>query len=317
VDSGNCRIIDRCFVHRVVHQNRKALGVECQLANGKKVNIKSRITVVSGGSLNSPTLLLRSKVNNPNIGKNLRLHPVVLVMGKLDRTVNPYDGCPMTWYSDVAGNRDGKHYGAKLETPASHCGVFSGGLPWNSPEFFKKACLEYTNTALSIIMCRDKGSGQVTIDANGKMKINYQISKFDQESLIEGSIAIAKMLISGGAKEIITGNEGLEPFRPTSTDINAPEALAFYEKLRKLGMQNFRQNYYSAHQMGTCRMGIDKKTSVINPKGESWDVKNLYIADASTFPTSSGANPMITTEAISYSIAQNIKAALGQTKSKL
>jgi choline dehydrogenase-like flavoprotein len=44
--------------------------------------------------------------------------------------------------------------------------------------------------------------------------------------------------------------------------------------------------------MGTCQMGAERRTSVVDPYGESWDVKNLFIADASIFPTCLGVNPM-------------------------
>jgi choline dehydrogenase-like flavoprotein len=40
--------------------------------------------------------------------------------------------------------------------------------------------------------------------------------------------------------------------------------------------------------MGTCSMGISRSMSVVKPTGESWDVKGLYVADTSVFPTASG-----------------------------
>lgn len=45
---------------------------------------------------------------------------------------------------------------------------------------------------------------------------------------------------------------------------------------------------FSAHQMGTARMGASPKTSAVDERGECWHVRNLYVADASLFPTSSG-----------------------------
>lgn len=53
-------------------------------------------------------------------------------------------------------------------------------------------------------------------------------------------------------------------------------------------------------------MGISPQTSVVKPTGETWEVKNLYVADASVFPTASGVNPMVTIEAIALHIASNI-----------
>ena len=40
-------------------------------------------------------------------------------------------------------------------------------------------------------------------------------------------------------------------------------------------------------------MGINPSNSVVNPRGKVWQVNNLYVADASVFPTSLGVNPMV------------------------
>ena len=47
----------------------------------------------------------------------------------------------------------------------------------------------------------------------------------------------------------------------------------------------------TGHLMGTCRMGGDPKTSVVNQWGQAHDVPNLFVYDGSVFVTSSGFNP--------------------------
>jgi choline dehydrogenase-like flavoprotein len=70
---------------------------------------------------------------------------------------------------------------------------------------------------------------------------------------------------------------------------------------------------FSAHQMGTCRMGQDPATSVADPRGELHDTKGVWIGDASAFPTPSGTNPMITIMALArrtaHAIAEDAGAA--------
>jgi choline dehydrogenase-like flavoprotein len=65
---------------------------------------------------------------------------------------------------------------------------------------------------------------------------------------------------------------------------------------------------FSAHQMGTCRMGGNRKTHPVSPEGELYDVKNLFIADSSPFPEASGANPMLSIQATAHFTAQGLKA---------
>jgi choline dehydrogenase-like flavoprotein len=59
--------------------------------------------------------------------------------------------------------------------------------------------------------------------------------------------------------------------------------------------------------MGTARMGLDPKTSVVNQYGQAHDVKNLYIIDSSIFITSGAVNPTSTLQALALYIADGIK----------
>ncbi|MDH3696456.1 MAG: GMC family oxidoreductase, partial [Nitrosopumilus sp.] len=54
------------------------------------------------------------------------------------------------------------------------------------------------------------------------------------------------------------------------------------------------------------RMGADKKTSIVNSYCRSHDVENLYICDASVFPTSLGVNPQLTVMTIASLAAKKI-----------
>ena len=57
---------------------------------------------------------------------------------------------------------------------------------------------------------------------------------------------------------------------------------------------------HSIHEMGTVHMGSDKKTSVLNQFNQSWDVKNLFVMDASAFASGTHKNPTLTIMALSW-----------------
>ena len=61
----------------------------------------------------------------------------------------------------------------------------------------------------------------------------------------------------------------------------------------------------SAHTIGTCRMGADPASSVVNPYGRSHDVPNLWVCDNSVFPSAMPANPALTIMALSLRTAQS------------
>jgi choline dehydrogenase-like flavoprotein len=68
----------------------------------------------------------------------------------------------------------------------------------------------------------------------------------------------------------------------------------------------------AGHIMGTTRMGVDRKTSVANARGQSHDHHNLWFAGSSLFPTSGAANPTLTIAALALRTAEAIKVALMQ-----
>ena len=73
--------------------------------------------------------------------------------------------------------------------------------------------------------------------------------------------------------------------------------------LQAVGGTDLWSSQRTAHTIGTCRMGTDAATSVVNPVGRSWDVDNLYLGDNSVFPTSLAANPALTIMALSLRTA--------------
>jgi len=56
---------------------------------------------------------------------------------------------------------------------------------------------------------------------------------------------------------------------------------------------------YSIHELGTCRMGDDPKTSVLNKWNQSHDIKNLFVVDGSSFVSAGWQNPTMTILALS------------------
>jgi choline dehydrogenase-like flavoprotein len=68
---------------------------------------------------------------------------------------------------------------------------------------------------------------------------------------------------------------------------------------------------YGWHPLGTCRMGVDPKNSVVDGFGEAHDVPGLFIVDGSVMVTGSCANPAATIAAIALRTADHIAATRG------
>ncbi len=64
------------------------------------------------------------------------------------------------------------------------------------------------------------------------------------------------------------------------------------------------------HEVGTCRMGTDPKTSVLNQYGQSWDVKNLFVTDGSVFVSNADKNPTLSILALAWRTCDHIMAEM-------
>ncbi|MCZ7686888.1 MAG: GMC family oxidoreductase [Sandaracinaceae bacterium] len=65
-------------------------------------------------------------------------------------------------------------------------------------------------------------------------------------------------------------------------------------------------NLNYGHVCGTCRFGRDPATSVLDPDNRVHGVENLYVVDASFFPTSTGTNPSLTIAANALRVAERV-----------
>jgi choline dehydrogenase-like flavoprotein len=154
-------------------------------------------------------------------------------------------------------------------------------------------------TALVGILLRDRFGGRVTVDRDGNPLIDYRLSAYDARHLRRGLAAAAELLEAAGASEI---------WAPLARDINyRPRSAAGRDAwLRRVDTAGWGPNemlLVTFHQMASCRMGSSPRTSVVDAENRVWGIRNLYVADANTFPSASGVNPMLTVMAIAHRAA--------------
>ncbi|KAI0971894.1 FAD/NAD(P)-binding domain-containing protein [Xylaria arbuscula] len=280
------------------------------------VEIHAKTVVLAGGALNTPLLMKRSGIENPNIGKNLHMHPVANIVATWDREVRPWEGDILSSVVTEFEDLDGAGHGAKIESLAMQPYVAMLLNPWRDGKDFKAAALQYSHMTCHISLCRDRDSGTVSPEVgDGSPVINYTPSKFDRAHIVTGLAAAAKLCYLSGARSLAPAVPDVPPFESDKPP-EAPRSLNdlsfanWVSKLGKTTLDPLRTTFNSAHQMGTARMGTDEKSSVVDANGKVWGCDNLYVADTSVFPTASGVNPMITLMAIADRIARGIGAKM-------
>ncbi|KAI0140486.1 long-chain fatty alcohol dehydrogenase [Xylariaceae sp. FL1272] len=281
------------------------------------IEVRAKTVILAAGTLNTPLILQRSGIKNPNIGKNLFLHPVANVAATWSEDVQPWKGDILSSVVTEFENLDGHGHGVKIESTVMQPCITMILFPWENGAAYKAAALQYRNITCHISICRNKEPGSVSIEPNdGSPVINYSPSKFDHAHIIKGAVAIAQLCYMSGARGIFPAVPGVSPFHcSTATADRTIQDEEFVEWLRTLetsALDPLRTTYDSAHQMGSSRMGINPDTSVVDKIGKVWGYDGLYVADASVFPSASGVNPMITVMAIADRISRGIATQSSQ-----
>ncbi len=299
------RIIVGAHVERVTTVADAATGVEGRVG-AHRLTVRAKAVVLAAGSLNTPAIMLRSGIKAPAVGRNLRLHPAFPVWGDFDEALEPWSGIMQALYSDQFANLDGKGYGVKFETAPIHP-VFLGVLnPWNSGPQFKRLITRYRHKNLVGVLLRDTSAGRVTIDRKGRPVWKYRLNKYDVAHLREGVIRASEVLAAAGANEVGTPTSRQVVWNPKGSETSDD----FILRVDSAGYGAGQFSLASWHQMGTAAMGADPKKSVVNGDNEVHQTPNLFVLDASTFPASSGVNPMISIQTIAHRGATGLAARL-------
>jgi choline dehydrogenase-like flavoprotein len=181
-------------------------------------------------------------------------------------------------------------------------------VPWTGGEQHKELMSQVRYGATFIALTRDHGHGHVTVDAAGEAVPFYALEdEVDQRNLRAGMDALVRMHQAAGAPQIAPLAGGLPLWR-VGDDVED-----FVARIQRIPLRAGGHKLFSAHQMGTCRMGTDPQTSVAGPWGELHDVPGVWIGDASAFPTPSGTNPMASIMALAHRTAEAMLGATDRT----
>ena len=288
------RLLVETRAERVRVDRGLATGVEARTKRGHRVVVKCRHVVVACGAIHTAALLLRSGLENRHIGRHLHLHPVSNVCGIFDEEIRPWEGTMQAIYSDqhrfLTGN-----YGVKYETTALQPVIAMAVMPWRGPQDYRRRMADLQRTAAIGVLVRDKGEGRVKVDREGHPITRYSLSDYDRRHMQYGFRGAAEILQAAGAKRIYSPHARLCSYEPGNGSIEL-----FVQGMDASGWGNAQVALFSFHIMGTARMGESPDTSATNQQGETWEARNLFVMDGSSFPSASGVNPMISIEAIAH-----------------
>jgi choline dehydrogenase-like flavoprotein len=303
--TGRCEIRPNSYVHRIEIDNRgRAIGA-VYFDEKRTVQMqKAKAVVVCANGAETPRLLLLSAnkqfpdglANSSGlVGKYLMLNSGGPVMGVFEHPLNDYKGFAVSRifhdFYELDAQKVGFYGGGGLDArfDLTPVGFAMGALPPDTPRWGKgfKDTLRHNFNRTMEIFCHGTSlpleTNSFSLDPDLKdawglpaLRLTYKDHP-DDLKLSNWMFARAlELLDAAGAQK--------------KWSYPAQEAT------------------FAVHLLGTCRMGNDPKTSVINADHRTHDVKNLFLCDGSSLVTSGRGQPTMTIEALAFRAADRITA---------
>lgn len=303
--SGNCELRTFCTVHRVeTDEAGNATEVVYWDENGVEHAQKARAVVMSANGAETPRLLLLSEsARHPDglanssgyVGKNLMFNGYSSVAGLFEHPVNGHKSIPATRvihdYYELSselgfyggGGIDSRHMSRGAPMTFALYGAMFGGRSWGS-EYKRNLEHQFTHSAAF-----DGHTTSLPLSTNSVSLDPDMADKWGRPAL-------------------------------RCTYMDHPDDLAtmkfFHDKTKELmeaaGATNIVGSYPengqtgNVHLLGTCRMGNDPQTSVVDKFNRAHDVPNLFMVDGSSMVTSGRGQPTMTIMALAFRAADNI-----------
>ena len=270
------------FARRLVTNpsGRKVEAVEVE-RNGESCRVEAPLVIVSCGAVNSAALLLRSaSTRYPDglanssglVGRRYMAHLATMMQG-----FHPFRRNETVFQKTVGVNDfylrgpDGGYPLGQIQSQGRTHGVLARTVaPW-MPLWAYDAWVARGVDWLVMSEDLPRENNRVTLDANGRIRLHYQ----------PNNVASHDQLVK-----------------------------RMRRILRQLGfwvvMAHSHRDRNTTHQCGTLCFGTDPRSSVLDPFCRAHDIENLFVVDASFFPSSAAVNPGLTIVAQALRVADHI-----------
>ena len=303
--TGRCEIRPNSYVHRIELDGAGRATGAVYFDERKTSHLqKAKAVIVCANGAETPRLLLLSANKQfPNglanssglVGKYLMFNSNARSVGLFEHTLNDYKGFVASRvlhdFYELDPQKVGFYGGGALDGRFDYTPYYFAltGLPKETPRWGKsfKAALSHNFARTMEIHC---SGTSLPVETN-----NFSLDP--------------------GLKDAW----GLPALRMTYKD--HPDDLKLVHWLTKHALEildaagavkrwsrPINEQQFSVHLLGTCRMGIDPKASVINPDHRTHDIKNLFLCDGSSLVTSGRGQPTMTIQALAYRAADRITA---------
>lgn len=264
--------------------------------------LRARVVIVAANAIASAQLLLRSGLGNQHVGKNLMLQPQLPIIGYFDEGIDAFNLVPQSYAVTEFEQEDNDEFGLwgyRIEGIMGTPGIVSTLIPVSGAAGTNEMT-RYGRMASSLLLAPDRPSGSVEVKRGGRLVIDYTQRDDHRQRLRDAVRQAALIYLEAGAKRVVV------PVAPqlvieSARDAEASSTISFEPATAPL---------ISAHQQGTLRMAPSERDGALDPSGQLYGARDIYVFDSSGFPTSASSHTMTPIIASSRMLTTNLLTRL-------
>jgi choline dehydrogenase-like flavoprotein len=276
-------LVSECKAEKITASGARAKTVECTRADGSPLTINAKQIVVAGGAIGSSLLLLRSGIKR-NVGTRLSFNVGSWVFAEFPEPIDAFDGIQMCAYHERPDYF--------LETIAMSPGAFAAAMPgWFRDHFDNMR--RYRHYAIAGALIGSEPIGRIKLTPIPLLEdmlspIDFNLTVGDLRKLRDGVQQVCRVFLAAGATRVVPAT-----FQPLEF-LHAAQL----ERLDELIVESDDLSFGSAHPQGGNPMSDDKSVGAVDSHFRVHGFDNLFVCDASVFPTSIKVNPQLTIMAL-------------------
>lgn len=287
------------LAQKIIHQGGRATEVIAHRIHPRtqkpcaSIRVKAKIVVVAGGTLQSPLLLRHSGIGTRSkaLGNNLTLHPAGKALALFEDQVLGWRGVPQSFYCPDYKDRGIMFEGAFMPPSIQSLALLVRG------KAHKEVMDRFDQVATFGFLISDESRGRVRYTPKGDRLIFYSLNQNDFKKFVDAIQILCRVFFEAGARKVYPPIHNL-PVLHSSADLDQINI----HNLKKKDLE-----LLSFHPLGTCCMGVDPQSSVVDSHGKVHGMENVFVSDGGIFPSSLGVNPQISIMAFATRTAEYIK----------
>ena len=284
------RIFSECLAEHIETRGRRATEVVCRLGDGRRMRVAADTVVVSAGTLASSLLLQRSGLGGKLAGTGLSFNVGAPLTADFKEELHSYDGLQITH-----GYRPPGEDQLILESWFNPVGTQALMMPgWFSAHY--ENMRRYSHLSCIGVVVGSQRNGSVKAMRGRGMKLTYEPTEADLGLMIKGTKLAARIHFASGALRVM----------PMTFRSRSYTSLEQVDELDEIVHDNTDIGLHTSHPQGGNAISRDPAKGVVDERFGVHGIENVYVCDASVFPSSVTVNPQLTVMALADYAAAGI-----------